>query len=100
MDLLFVRYADPFSFINGMIRAGRLDSFVSSFMQKVREEKEEETSWQFYLHKVLDGSYTEFRERLKVRSNLQSMSGRTIETTINDSMNILKKLTPEKGGEA
>ena len=100
MDLLFVRYADPFSFINGMIRTGRLDSFVSSFMQKVREEKEEETSWQFYLHKVLDGSYTEFRERMKVKNNLRSMSGRTIETTINDSMNILKKLTPEKGGEA
>ena len=99
MDRLFVRYADPFSFINGMIRTGRFDEFVKSFMRTVQEEKEEDTKWQYFLHKVFDGSFAEFKERLKIRGDHQHMSERTIGTTINSSMNILKKLSPEKGGE-
>lgn len=99
MDLLFVRYADPFSFINGMIRTGRFDEFVLSFMKTVREEKEEETSWQYYLHRVLEGSYADFRNRMKNRNEHKQMSERTIETTIIESMNILSKISPEKGGE-
>lgn len=100
MDRLFVRYADPFSFINGTIRTGRFEWFVMSFMKTTNEEKEEDTSWQYFLHKVFDGSYSDFKEQMKVRTNNQNMSERTIETTINESMNILKKLSPEKGGEA
>lgn len=100
MDRLFVRYADPFSFINGMIRTGRFDWFVTSFMRTTNEEKEEETSWQYFLHKVFDGSYSDFRNRLKVRKDNQNLSERTIETTIIESMNILQKISAEKGGEA
>ena len=100
MDLLFARYADPFSFVNGMILAGRFDEFVSSFMSTVYEEKEDETQWQFFLHKVLEGSFEDFKKGLKVRTDNQNLSTRTIETTINQTMKILQKLSPEKGGEA
>ena len=100
MDLLFKRYADPFSFINGMILTGRFDEFVSSFMQTINDEKEEETKWQFFLHKVLEGSYEDFKNRLKIRTEHQNMSERTIETTVKHSMNILQNFNPEKGGEA
>ena len=99
MDLLFVRYADPFSFINGMIRTGRFDDFVLSFMETIREEREEETSWQYYLHKVFEGSYSDFRGRIKVRKDQQNLSGLAIETTINESMSILQKLSTNEGGE-
>ena len=100
MDLLFKRYADPFSFINGMILTGRFGEFVSSFMKTINDEQDEETKWQFYLHKVLEGSYDEFKNRLKVRMDNQNMSERTIETTVKHSMNILQNFNPEKGGEA
>ena len=100
MDQLFVRYADPFSFINGMIRTGRFEEFVLSFIKTINEEKEDETQWQFFLHKVFDGSFADFKNGLKVRTDNQNLSTRTIETTINDSMKILQKLSPEKGGEA
>jgi hypothetical protein len=100
MDRLFERYADPFSFINGMILAGRFDEFVSSFTRTVYEEKEEETQWQFFLHKVLEGSFEDFKKGLKVQTDNQNMSAWTFETTIKQSMNILQKLSPEKGGEA
>ena len=100
MDWLFTRYASPFSFIDGMIRTNRFCEFVSSFFQTVQEEKEEETTWQFFLHKVMDESYAEFKERLKVNSSHKTMSKRTIETTVNESLKILAKLTHPKGGEA
>lgn len=99
MDRLFARYADPFSFMNGMIRTGRFEEFVLSFTETTQAEQEEEKGWQFFLHRVMEGSYADFRERLKMQSEHKNMSARTFETTINDSMQILEKLST-KGGEA
>lgn len=99
MDLLYHRYASPFSFIDGMIQTGRFCEFVESFLDTVHKEKEEETSWQYFLHKVFSGSYSDFREGLENDTNNQNMSERTIETTIKHSMNILKNFNPEKGGD-
>ena len=83
-----------------MILAGRFDEFVSSFDRAIYEEKEDEMQWQYFLHKVFEGSFEEFKNGLKVRSENQNMSTRTFETTIKQSMKILQKLSPEKGGEA
>lgn len=99
MDRLFARYADPFSFINGMLRTGRFEEFVASFTETVQAEQEEEKGWQFFLHRVMEGSYADFRERLNVQNEHKNMSARAFETTINDSMRILEKLST-KGGEA
>lgn len=101
MDWLFARYASPFSFIDGMIQTGRFEEFVTSFVKTIQEEQEEEKGWQFYLHRVMDDvSYADFMERVKLQSSHQNMSARTVETTINDSLRIMQKLSPEKGGEA
>lgn len=100
MDWLFARYANPFFFMNGMIRTNRFEEFVSSFVQTLHDEQEEEKSWQFYLHKIMDESFADFQNRMKVTNDQKSMSKRTIETTINDTMKILQKLSQQKGGEA
>ena len=99
MDRLFARYADPFSFINGMLRTGRFEEFVDSFIEAVRADEDEEKSWQFFLHRVMEGSYADFRERVKVQGENQNMTARAFETTVHDSMRILEKLSKE-GGEA
>ena len=99
MDLLFKRYASPFSFINGMIQTGRLCEFVDDLLHIVHEEKEEETSWQYFLHKVFEGSYSDFKEELKQDKQHKTLNKQTIETTYNHSMNILKNFNPEKGGD-
>ena len=97
MDLLFKRYASPFSFLDGVIRTGRFHDFVHFFWKTVHTEKDEEASWQYFLHKVFDGSFADFKEEMKITSENQNMSERTIETTINYSMNILNKFNPERG---
>ena len=100
MDLLYHRYASPFSFIDGMILSGRFHEFVQSFIKTTQEEKEEETSWQYFLHKVFDGSYADFKNGMKVDQEHRNMSEQTFKTTYENTMNILQNFNPEKGGEA
>lgn len=97
MDRLFNRYADPFSFMNGMIRTGRFCDFVESFIDTINREKEERSNWEFYLHRVFEGSYNDFVEGMKLDNENKHLSERTIETTVQQSMNILNKFNPERG---
>ena len=99
MDLLYQRYASPFSYIDGMIQTGRFREFVQFFWNTVHKEKDEETSWQYYLHRVFEGSFADFKAELKNNNEHQNMSERTMETTINHSLNILNNFNPETGGE-
>jgi hypothetical protein len=96
MDLLYQRYASPFSFMDGMIETGRFEEFVSSFIDTVNHEKEEKYNWEFFLHKVYEQTYAEFKDSISVDNSTQNMSVGTIETTVQDSMNILKNFNPKE----
>ena len=97
MDRLYQKYADPFSFINGMIRAGRFHEFVWEFWKTTHEQLNEEKSWEFYLHKVYEGTFEDFMNAQKTEAEHRNLSERTIETTVTESMNILRNFNPEKG---
>ena len=99
MDQLSQRYADPCFLLNGMIQTGRLDEFVDDFIVTVQKEKEEQVNWEFYLHKVFEGSFSNFVDELETNKKNQNMSERTIETTVQHSMDILNNFNPNKGGE-
>lgn len=92
MDLLFKRYADPFSLMDGFIQTSRLCEFIHTFSR----QKAEDDKWDYFLHKVWDKSYSEYCQALQTSQDLQNMSEDTIETTIKKSMNILGNFTPEK----
>lgn len=95
MDLLFKRYADPFSLLNGMIQTGRFCEFIRAFFEKVQNEREEQTSWEYFLHKVWEGSFTEFKESMDNDKKNQELSELDMETTVKNSMDILKNFKPE-----
>ena len=99
MDLLFKRYASPFSFIDGMIQTGRFYEFVIDFIKTTNQEIEDQYSWEFFLHKIFDKSYQEFKEEIKNNKENQELSEQAIETTVQHSMNILNNFNPEEGGE-
>lgn len=90
MDLLFTRYADPFSLLDGFIRTGRFCEFIDAFC----EQKAEDDRWQYFLHKVWDKSYTEFKEIVQTSQDLRGMSEADIETTVKESMQILGNFIP------
>ena len=92
MDLLFRRYADPFSLLNGYIQTARLCEFIHAIV----ERKKEDDRWEYFLHKVWDKSYSEFCEALQTSQDLQSMTDDEIEATIKKSMNILGNFNPDK----
>ena len=99
MDLLFKRYASPFLFMDGMLQTCRFSEFVDEFMHTVYAENEDQTSWEFYLHKVQEGSYKDFKDELETDKQNQNMSKESIEETIQNSLGILNNFTPSEGGE-
>ena len=93
MDLLFKRYADPFSLMDGYIRTSRFCDFLQVFVK----QKEEDDKWEYFIHKVWNGmSFKEYCEALQTSQDLQDMSDGDIETTYKMSMNILGNFNPEK----
>lgn len=88
MDLLFHRYASPFLLLDQIIPAGDLSEFVSTLW----EIKEEEKEWQYFLAKVFDKSFSDFKESMKPQ---QGMSKQEIETTISESMSMINSFIPE-----
>ena len=98
MDLLFKRYASPFPFLNGMIQTGRFSEFVSSLVKTVNQEREDETDWEFFLHKVWEGSFADFRAEMQTNKDNMNLSQGTIETTILHSMNMLNNFNPDTDG--
>jgi hypothetical protein len=90
MDLLFKKYADPFSLLTCYIQTSRFCEFINAFC----EQKIEDDRWEYFLHKVWDKSYEEFREALQVTQDLQDMSENDVEATVKKSMDILGNFNP------
>ena len=97
MDLLFKRYASPFLFLDGMIQTGRFSEFVSEFVSTVNEEKDDQLSWEYFLHKVQNGSFKDFKEELENDEKNKNITAATIEETVQNSLNILNNFNPERG---
>ena len=98
MDLLYQRYASPFSFIDGYMLTGRFDEFVVELVNTVNKEKEDEANWDFYLHKVSpEVSYQEFVEELENNKQIQNMTEEDKAESVNIAMNILNNFNPERG---
>lgn len=98
MDLLFQRYASPFLLIDRYISAKQFESFVFKFVSNVNREKEDDFNWQFYLHKVFDKSYSDFKEDIKNSRETLEMSSKEQEATVLNSFNILGGFNPTVKG--
>ena len=103
MDLLYQRYASPFSLIDGMLIAGRFDAFVIEFVDAINKERkakaDEEIArlqWEHWLIRIHDMTFDEYRKSIHETQELQEMSAKQIETTVQDALNILKNFTPNK----
>lgn len=91
MDQLFRRYADPFSFLDVLISNSRFSDFIVEFINSENEKK----AWEYYLHKVFDKSFDEFKSSISSVQN-EKVPEADLETTIKDSKNILKNFNPHK----
>lgn len=46
-----------------MIRTNRLEEFVEHLINKKNEETNEKAMWEFWLHKVYEGSFEDFMKK-------------------------------------
>lgn len=92
MDLLFKRYASPFTFTDVLISSERFSEGVSEIYNLSNEDKE----WEFYLHRFIDESFEDFKSSYPVQS--QKMTSEDFETTVNNSKFILQGFKPNESG--
>ena len=92
MDLLFKRYASPYLLIDEMISAGAFSQFVDTVLQTSEEEK----IWNYFLTKVFDKSYNDFKNELQSQAPVSNIN---VETTINNSFEIMQCFVPVEVSE-
>lgn len=101
MDLLFKRYASPFSLIDEMIHLERFSEFVSEFMDIYIEERDNKEWWELYLHHpYLRKSFSDFKKEMTKanpeiqRKNYEPFDESKLEATIKNSREILNSFNP------
>lgn len=93
MDLIFKRYADPFSFLDSMLCYGSFGVSVG----KVIEYDDTDTLWEYYLNKVFDMTFDDFVKVSRVEYK-EPITKAEFDTTIEMSQSILNDLDPIEGG--
>lgn len=88
MDLVFHRYASPFLLLDQVISAGSFSEFVTMIWNVTEDEKQ----WQYFLAKVFDKSFADFKESIKPQ---QPISKKELETTVKESMELMNSFIPE-----
>ncbi len=87
--MLFKRYASPLLLIDLMLRVGKFAEFIGALSNLDNEDM----LWDFYLHKVFEGSFEDFKLSLNSEA-LPEVSNERIETTVNDSYSLLSGFVP------
>ena len=87
MDLLFSKYASPFLFIDTMISNG----MFSDSIEEIWKAENDKRNWEFFLHKVHEGSYIEFLNSIENQNDVPKES---LETTVKNSADILNGFIP------
>lgn len=92
MDLLFSKYASPFLLIDTLILTNSLSEYISDMYRFTNEEKQEQSKWEFFLHKVYEESWTDFNERLKSEEHGKTVN---ISDTLAKNQQIMANFIPD-----
>lgn len=72
MDLLHKRYASPFSLLDKLIENKQFNEYVPFLLNKEAKDRDEQLLWEYYLHKVFNKSFNEFRKETFAQSEGES----------------------------
>lgn len=88
--MLFQRYSTPLLLIDKMIQTGRFTEFVGEVIAIRNEEQEEKTLWEYYLHRVFEQSFQDFRNSLTTNTTKEKVpTEEELIATVTGSMGIL-----------
>ena len=93
--MLFQRYASPMIILDRMIQTGRFLEFVCEFIRLRNEELEDQTKWEFYLHKVFDMTYQDYLAQTGgTAESGDDMTPDALQSTVKESMGIINSFCP------
>ena len=92
MDLLFSRYASPFVLLDTLIFINSTSDFINEMFETINKEREEQTQWDFFLHKVYNKTWKEFIDEINISNEEKEID---LGATLNKSKSMLKNFTPE-----
>ena len=96
MDLLYQRYASPFDFLNRVIKYKRLTEIVEFIVIEQNEKEAEQKTWEYYLHRIYDKSYLEFKEQINFENTeSHKMTDDEFKTTFDNSISVLRDFNPD-----
>ena len=75
--------------IDKMILSGRFGEFVDEIITLRNEEQEEKTLWEFYIHRVFDQSFRDWRNSLSTTTKEEVPTEEELVATVSGSMGIL-----------
>lgn len=96
MDMLFHRYASPLVILDKMILTRRFSEFVNQFVTIRNEELEDQTKWEYWLHRVFDLSFSEFLEKAQERKVETTMTKAEAMNTVKESWGIVNGFNPNE----
>ena len=81
-----------------MLATGRFCEFVDTFITRYHDEQLEKTRWEYWLHRVFDQSYSDYKKSLgMIKSSAAPTRDEQIKT-VKRSRQILGGFCPEKVG--
>lgn len=90
-DLLYKRYSNPMDLMQNMLKAGKLADFVNDVVNISNKEIEEQTMWDYYLHRVFDMSWDDFRNKTASKPEARTISEERKVEIVKRSLEILNK---------
>lgn len=79
-----------------MIRSKRLFEFVNEFVVIRNEDQNEQATWECWLHKDSERSYTEFKEFVESNQPIDPISDYEKKEIVKESYNIINSFIPEE----
>ena len=91
--MVFKRYSNPFSLFDGLIETNQFSDFIDTLNDRYIEE----FNYDYWLHKIFNKSYPEFKEEIKLSNEAQVgyMNDEDLKTTVNKSKEILSDFKPQ-----
>ena len=80
--------------LNQMIKGKRFSEYVNEFVSITNEELQDQTKWEYWLHRVFDMSYSDFLARTERNTSEETMTKNELEYTVKESWEICQGFVP------
>lgn len=83
--------------LDQMVMTGRLEEYVNELIHLHNEEKEDQSLWEIWLHRIFDKNFAEFKNSLSGNNVTAAPTPEEMKSIAMDSRSILAGFVPDEG---